>query len=85
MKCVNLKFIFKKIHIPCGGNVHWKNKINTIVEIHKAIGCNTVVWKVAGVISCGGFALRRRGDNIYVKLNSIDHIETKAQWKEYLV
>lgn len=85
MKCVNLKFIFKKIHIPCGQNVHWKNKINMIVEIHKAIGCNTVVWKVAGVISCGGFALRRRGDNIYVKLNSVDHIETKASWKEYLV
>lgn len=41
-----------------------------VVEIYKVIGCNVVVWKVVDVISCGGFVLRRRGDNIYVKLNS---------------
>lgn len=62
-----------KLHIPCGRNVHRKNKINMVVEIHKAIGCNAVVWKVADVISCGGSALRRRGDNIYVKLNSTSY------------
>lgn len=49
-----------------------------IVEIQKAIGCNTVVWKVAGVISCGGFALRRRGDSIYVKLNSRSYRNEKV-------
>lgn len=49
-----------------------------VVEIHKAIGCNAVVWKVADVISCGGSALRRRGDNIYVKLNSRSYRKEKV-------
>lgn len=41
-----------------------------VVEIYKVIGCNIVVWKVVGVISCWGFVLWWRGDNIYIKLNS---------------